>query len=158
MRVTPWHKPPAMIAPWVGQVLVEADAHLVTLIVRELEPRKARAFYDSDEAHAVALDAICRQQEKLLMDIGERIISEVRASRNGQDTVAEYQNPALDPYTLPLTSLADINTTGRDTVTALSSVSDTLVEIKALLEAQSGGNLEDVAGKLDTVIMLLGAL
>lgn len=93
------------------------------------------------------------------MDIGDRLISEVRATRAGSATPTEARDPALDPYGLELPSLGNINTSLLDLTTEQQVSNDTIIEelqaIRGLIEAQSSEGLTEVLGKLDILIALL---
>lgn len=72
-QVTPWLKVPYLATSWEGALLVMADPAYVPMLLAELEPRKARSLWTSDEQHVIGYDAICKQQEALLLDAVERI-------------------------------------------------------------------------------------
>lgn len=99
-RVTAWHKPTVPIAPWTGSTLVVSDATIAPILVRDLEPRKARTFFPDALAFAVGYDSLCKQQERLLMDIGTQLIREIRATRGIDELDPGYDDPTVDPFTL----------------------------------------------------------
>lgn len=145
-RLSPWSKRYVVPAQWEASVLVQADAYWVQVMIADLEPRKARALYPSDEDHAIAYDAICKAQEALLMDIGERIIMEVRALRGGDAITTAIRDQDSDPFTLPLQTLAGI---GNNIDLARAK----LEEIRLLIEA--GGNGQELLDAVEGIAVLL---
>lgn len=145
---------------WEGSALVQVDAGFVPTLLHRLEVYKHEFPYSSAEEWAIGVDAVTRQQEQLLMDIGDRLISEVRALRNGQNTELAERDPQVDPYTLTSWTLQRLgDTTGEGLNTAnnhLDNANYLLGEIKALLEAQAGGETGQLEA-LQQIIFLLGA-
>ena len=96
------------------------------------------------------------------MDATDRIVNEIRALRDGAETIAEERDPLVDPYSLTSNSLSSLNSRIFDVEKALyetlDPVNDRLVEIRDLLAQQTGGDPEEILNRLDTVILLLGAL
>lgn len=148
-RVTPFTRPPATVAPWEGTALVLVDASFVPTMLRDLEARKLAYFYPDEASHAVGYDTVCKAQEALLMDVSERIIMEVRATRGIDDTHPEIFDPASDPFTLSLGTIMD-NQRAVDLATAK------LEEIRALIAAQeSPAELADILDQLGIIAALL---
>lgn len=159
-RVTSFTVGKGIALPWEGTVAVEVAAFYVPTLLHRLEVYKERFAYSTDEEYGQGLDLVNRQQEAYLMDIGERIISEVRATRDGAFTPVEARDPQADPYTLPLTSLrtvaASVDDTNADLSSLLGTTNATLQEILVAVQQQGGG--EGVLEKLDVLIALLGAV
>lgn len=80
----------------------------IPMMIEALEARKSSAVYDNEAAYQIAMNAICIIQWELLMGSADRIISEIRAMREGKNTPLVDRDPTLNPYTLELTSLRDI--------------------------------------------------
>lgn len=159
-RVTPFTVGRGSVQPWEGSALVQVNAPFVPTLLHRLEVYKSRFAYESDADWGAGLDLVNRQQMELLMDIGDRLISEVRALRDGSATLPEERDPLIDPYTLTSMSLSRlhdiVNETGITTNGHLNNANNLLGEIKTILEAQSageGGQLE----ALQQIIFLLGA-
>lgn len=151
---------PAPVGLWEGSVLVEVSALYVPTLLHRLEVYKLGFTYEDDSAQGEGLDLVNAQQEAILMDAADRIVSEVRALRDGNQTPAEARSPELDPYTLPLTSLrtiaAEVGDTNADLSALIGQTNTTLEEIKAALAGGASG--EDVLGRLDVLIALLGTV
>lgn len=151
-RYTPWYREQLPAITWTATVLAEVDAAFVPTLLRDLEARKTPALWESDAAYLLGYDALCKQQEALLMNIGDRLISEVRALRNGDQTPVEARDPQADPYTLPLASLLGINTAlvaadGRDVASILQG-------IEAILQQQGAGE----EGQLEALLQIVALL
>lgn len=151
-RITPWFRGKLSVPLWDATLLSEVDARFVPPLLLDLEARKTPALSENEEDFAQDYDSLCKQQEALLMGIGDRLISEVRALRFGNLTPVQDQDPALDPYTLDLPTIASVAFALSD---QQSSVLDELRAIKAAIEAGEGG--EAILEKLDVLILLLGA-
>lgn len=127
------------------------DPAYVPIILADLEPRKVRNLWTDEASYQAGYDGIVKQQEALLMGAVDRIISEVRAVREGDATLLEFQDPTLDPYTLPLVSLATLQDqvfiSGQDAV-------DKLEEIRLILEAQGEGE----GGQLEALLQIVALL
>lgn len=145
----------------VDFILADLPANYVPTALSALETRKGRSFWLTRDDWLTALQAISLFQQRLLMDATDRIVNEVRALRDGQLTPPEARDPQADPYTLPLTALTDINSNlqfqTQEVGDRLDTANNLLVEIRDAVLAQ-GGNPEDIIGRLDTLIFLLGAL
>ena len=93
------------------------------------------------------------------MSAVDRIVSEIRALRDGPATPALARDPELDPYDLNLTSLSSI---AQDTSSIALSLNDgsstVLEELRLIRQSLAEGSQEDVLERLDTLIFLLGAL
>lgn len=155
-RVSQFTKPRYSPAPWEATVLVQIDARYVPTAWRDLEPRKLRFNYSDDAEFAIGYNSTCRYQEALLMDVADRLISEVRALREGAGSPIDTRDPALDPYGLALVSMADLIDRAED---GNATAADMLTELQAIRAAVETGGI-DGAGlfeKLDTLILLLGA-
>ena len=148
------------VASWEADVLVQVAANYVPTLLHRLDVYKLEFPYDNPQDWETGVRFVNAQQEAFLMDIGERIINEVRATRDGAFTPAEARDPLIDPYTLPLTSLrtiaASVDDTNADISAILATTNQTLSDILAAVQAQGGG--QDVLDRLDTLIFLLGAL
>lgn len=158
-RVTPLTVGRSSAYPWVNTVLPEVSARYVPMVLASLESRKLAFAWETPADYELGYDSICRLQEALLMDAADRIVSEVRALRAGQATPVDARDPQLDPYTLDLPSLGNLNTSLLDLTTEQQVSNDAIVgelqAIRALLEAEAGGDLTEVLGKLDILIALL---
>lgn len=145
---------------WEGTVLVEAAGFYVPTLLHRLEVYKLSFPYEDDDDAALGETLTTAQQEALLMNIGDRLISEVRSLRDGNQTPAEMRDPQLDPYSLPLTSLrtiaASVDDTNADLSTLIGQGNQLLTEIRDQLAAGAGG--EDVLERLDILITLLGTV
>lgn len=107
-RASPWYRPTGFGDEWEGKVLVQLSPEYIALTLRDLEAYKTRALWVTDADYAVAYQALCKQGASLLMDIGDRLIREIRATRDGQDTPMAARDPQIDPFTLDLFTLRDI--------------------------------------------------
>lgn len=158
-RVTPLTVGRSSAYPWENTVLPVVSARYVPMVLASLESRKLAFAWETPADYELGYDSICRLQEALLMDAADRIVSEVRALRAGQVTPVEARDPQLDPYTLDLPSLGNLNTSLLDLTTEQQVSNDAIVgelqAIRALLEAEAGGDLTEVLGKLDILIALL---
>lgn len=151
--ISPWYRARYSVTEWDAQLLCEVSAAYVPTILADLEVRKTPRLSENEAAYALDYQNICEQQVALLMNIGDRIISEVRAGRNGNQTPLEARDPSLDPYELDLASLLGINVAlvaadGRDVASILQS-------IEAKIEA-SGVDSDEILGLLQQVVLLLG--
>lgn len=148
------------VLPWEGTALVEVAAFFVPTLLHRLEVYKERFPYETDADYQVGLDLVTAQQEAYLMDATDRIVSEVRALRMGTLTSEEYRDPQLNPYTVPLTSLATLTNIVLDfdeQVSASTAQTNALLtEIRDQLAAGASG--EDVLERLDILITLLGTV
>lgn len=132
--------------------LVELDAQAVGIWLELLEDSKTPGRWDDP---AIALDGwqlVTKQQEELLMGAVDRLISEVRAVRQGDATPLAAQDPLLDPYGLDLFTLQDI---GGFLSTNGKSAAFILEEIRALQELANTGDAEALAelGKIVAIIV-----
>lgn len=147
-------------APWAGDALVEVTASYVPTLLHRLEVYKLEFPYDDPDAWGDGIDLANRQQEALLMDATDRIVSEVRALRDGELTPLEDRDPQLDPFTLSLSSLRtvafEVSEQGAALSAQLDTANQTLADILTAVQAQGGG--EDIIERLDVLITLLGAL
>lgn len=149
-RITSFSRPRVTVVPWEGTALVSVDARFALTMLRDIEARKATNFYPDHAAFVVGYDTVCKAQEALLMDIGERLIMEVRALRGVDDDHPEIYDPASDPFSLSLGTVMD-GTRATDNATAK------LEEIRLLLESMSGGeDMEEVLDLLGQAVVLLG--
>lgn len=153
-RITPWYRSANSSFPFLASVLVPIDARYIPLSLRDLEAWKSPALWSDPADYAEAYDALCKQGAALLMDVTDRLISEVRATRAGTDTGALERDPAADPYTLPLPTLGSVQ--ARLTAPDGRTAAEVLVSIEAKIEA-SGANSEDILEQLQLVALLLGA-
>lgn len=141
------------------QYTERGDTHLsiivsgfVPAVLSALETRKASSFWVDETSWEAAYQAVTRQQWELLMDATDRIVNEVRALRNGQDTPLVDRNPLLDPYTLDLASLRSIerrlqNATGEQ-------AGELLGQIRDILQSQGVGE----EGQLDALLQIVALL
>lgn len=132
--------------------LSEVVSGFVPAVLSALETRKGRSFWDSEPSFTAAYQANTIQQWRLLEDVTERIINEIRALRNGQDTPLIDRNPALDPYTLDLASMRSLEVR-LQTVTG-EQAGALLGEIRDILLQQGLG--ED--GQLDALLQIVALL
>lgn len=151
----------ALIAPDIpASILADMPVNSVPFILSAIETRKGYSFWETKEDWYRALDFLNKAQVRLLMDSTDRIVNELRAMRNGTATDPAFRDPTLDPYTLPLSTLGNLNF---NTFTMLTEFQAYRPEIIAKLEEvrqailASGGGAESLE-KLDTIIFLLGAL
>lgn len=123
-----------------------------------LETRSSRSFWITDEDFARAYNEIKRQQWELLMDATDRIINEIRAIRQGDNTPENFQDPTLNPYSLGLTSLEDIQFNLQDNNGTLAQIAARqeilLGEIKTILENQAAGEGSELEALLQIVALL----
>lgn len=158
-RTTPFTVPGGVTGTWNGSVLAEVHAPFVPILLHRLEVFKEAFVYETEADEAEGLDLVNRQQEALLMSAVDRIVSEIRALRDGPATPALARDPELDPYGLALTSLRDV---AQDTANIALSVNDgsssVLDELRLIRQALAEGGSEDIIGRLDTLIFLLGAV
>lgn len=149
------------VPAWEGTALCQVDARYVPMMLAAIESRKVSFALPPGDERATTYDGWCAQQVELLMSIGERIINEVRAGRDGVDTPLEARDPAADPYTLNLTSLRTI-AVGQDVVVqSINTLNeDNQRKFDEVITAigDSGASQEDIGQALDMIIFLLGAL
>lgn len=124
-------------------------------VVSSMETRNSRSFWATDADYSRAYQALKRQQWELLMDSTDRLISEIRATRNGVNTPLASQDPLLDPYTLPLSSLSDI--AGNLFVNG-ESAAFILAGIRVLMQQANAGDAESQAELLRIGAIIAGAL
>lgn len=144
---------------WEGTALVQMDAGYVPTLLHRMEVYKHRFAYPDAAAWATGWYAVTAQQEALLMDIGDRLLAEVRALRNGSFTDEVGRDLTVDPFTLALPTLGTVQGTigfyGDEHRNRLDTANTTLAEIRDLLTQQGGG--EGIIERLDMLIFLLGA-
>lgn len=160
-RVTSFTVGRGRAAVWEGSVLAQVDAGYVPTLLHRLEVYKHEFAYDDAASWAIGVDAITRQQEEFLMDIGQRIIQEVRAIRDGDQT-SEYDMGEENAYFVSATSLLDLWTLtdsyGQQQQQQLEDVKAKLDEVKEAILAGGGGGDPEAWARLDQIIFLLGAL
>jgi len=132
-RVTTWLRPGSSAPAWTATVLTPISAAYVPLHLRDLEAWKLASLWGGPTSYPAAYDALNLQGIALLTDVTDRIINEVRALRNGQDTAVLDRNPALDPYTLDLASLRSLErrlqtATGEQAGALLGQIRDILLQ------------------------------
>lgn len=150
-RVTPLTRARSSAYPWAGTVLVQVDARYVPTLLNDTEARKLRFTWNTDADYATGYEAICRQQEALLMDIGERLISEIRATRAGNLTPLLDRDPATDPYTLQLPTLGSLEA---QLISGGRSAAAILASIETILQSQGAGE----EGQLDALLQIVALL
>lgn len=138
---SPWYRGRAFGEEWVGEVFVTLSPSYIRLSLRDLEAYKTPALWVTNADWLVGYDAICKQGASLLMDATDRIVREIRALRDGVDTPLAEQDPALDPFTLGLTSLRDIEETQLDPAGTTAQI---LARIEALQTAANQGDAESL--------------
>lgn len=157
--ITAWSRGRVNAVSWETSVLPAVDARYVPMVLADLEARKLAYFWETPAEHEVGYQALCEMGVSLLMGIEDRLIAEVRAIRDGSLTPLADRDPLADPYELPLTTLNTLNTSVQEVVSSVDiGAVDTvakLEEIRLLVEAQGGGDLTEVLGKLDILIALL---
>ena len=152
-RVTPFTVGRGSVQPWEGSALVQVNAPFVPTLLHRLEVYKSRFTYESDADWGAGLDLVNRQQMELLMDIGDRLISEVRALRHGTLTPETDRNPQIDPYTVQLPTLGSIVVEEARTGDNVEACRLLLVEIRDNLAQEQ--NLENIEGLLSQIALLL---
>lgn len=142
MRITPWHRRPSSAAPYVGELLVCADVSCVPLILADLEARKTRALWVSDEDFATGYDALCKQEVALLMDAREDIIREIRGVRGS------WENLPTDLESYPVGAFPGVQLQGIEQALISNSSGDSaaklLEDIKGLLASQATADTDQV--------------
>lgn len=141
------------VAP--AEILVNYDARSVPATIRAIEGIKGRSFWVNRSAWELAYVRLSQQQARLLMDSTDRLVNEIRATRNGINTPLASQDPLLDPYTLELASLAEI---AGNLSTNGSSAAFILEQIRVLQEAANAGDAESQAELLRIGAIIAGAL
>lgn len=161
-RLTNWFDSAQSVGENQDYILADLPARFVHITLGTIETRKARAIWASDEDWRDGVDALYDFMERLLMDATDRIVTEVRALRDGAFTPLDARDPQLSPYDLPLTSLGTID--GRlqtglaDVIAGVQTSNALLTEIRDGLAAQQGGDLQEVLDKMDAIALLLAAL
>lgn len=89
------------------------------------------------------------------MDATDRLVTEIRALREGNLTPLIARDPKLDPYTLELTSLRDVNLALRS---ASGTVADILLRIETLQQQANAGDEESLAELLRIGAIVAGAI
>lgn len=150
-QITPWLRTPFPATSWEGAELVEVDPAYVPMLLQDLEPRKVKSLWTSPEQWAIGYDAVCKQQEALLMGAREDIIREIRSARG---SIPPGEPTDLETYPVgsyPGVALADIvgslNTNGRSAALILSS-------IETILQTQAEGE----GGQLDALLQIVALL
>lgn len=150
-QVTPWLRTPYPATSWDGVELVEVAPAYVPMLLQDLEPRKAKSLWTSPEQWAIGYDAVCKQQEALLMGAREDIIREIRDTRG---SIPEGAPTDLETYpvgTYPGIQIADVvgslNTNGRSAASILASV-------ESILQAQGEGE----GGQLEALLQIVALL
>lgn len=138
-----------------AEVLVNYDARSVPATIRAIEGIKGRSFWVDRATWELAYVRLSQQQARLLMDSTDRLVREIRATRDGVNTPLASQDPLLDPYTLELASLAEI---AGNLSTNGSSAAFILEQIRLLQEAANAGDAESQAELLRIGAIIAGAL
>lgn len=148
-RPTPFTVGPGIVASWEGTALVQLDARSVPMMLHRLEVYKLRFPYSSDEDFLAGYQFHTRAQEELLMDIGDRLILEVRAMRGGGTIPPEARDPQADPFELPLSTLGGI-------IVEEARSGDTLEAIRLLVEQLAGAqDLDEIKATVAQIALLL---
>lgn len=140
--------------PSVG-ILADVPVEYVPHTLSALESRKNRVFWETEADFINGYQGICLMQWGLLMDATNRIINEVRAGRDGPATPASARDPNLDPYELPLTSLATINA---QLTTGGRSAAQILASIETIIQAQGTSDAEQLQALLRIATVVAGAI
>lgn len=148
-RRTTWYRPRVQIAPYQASVLVQVDASLATILVAELEPRKARSFYDNDADWLDGYEALCRQQRDLLMDVYPALVKEIRALRGIDELDPGYDDPEVDPFTLRMGHIEKVAVLAEGTNALLTDI------LAKLEEENSPEELGEIVETLSTIAALL---
>lgn len=138
-----------------AQILVDYDARSVPATIRALEGVKGRSFWVDRATWEIAYNRLSQQQARLLLDSTDRIVREIRATRDGINTPLAAQDPALDPYTLDLASLAEI---AGNLSTNGSSAAFILEQIRELQAQANAGDVESQAELLRIGAIIAGAI
>lgn len=161
-RLTDYFEDAQTVSAVTEHILADLNVNFVHIALGAIETRKAQSFWTDKVEWDRALDALCLFEERLLMDATDRIVSEVRALRDGALTPPEAIDPSLNPYTLPLSSLRTIDnrlqTVGATIDARVAQVQDTLVEIRDAIAQLNQQDLSQVVTRLDDVLLLLAAL
>lgn len=149
--ISPWYKAVFPATSWAPAEIAEIDPRYAALIVGDLEPRKARGLWASDEDWAVGYEGICRTQEALLMG-GVEYLARVIFYAMGYPrdvALAADRFPAVE---LPEATLFAIRTRLGDPgdLTIYSRVE----AIRALLEANEGAD----AAQLEQLVQIVALL
>lgn len=131
--------------------LVELDAQMVPILLSAIGGRLGPSHYQTREDWLETWPRLALAGERLLMGATDRIVSEIRAMRDGADTPLAAQDPTVNPYTLDLFSLRSI--AGRLSTDG-KSAAFILEEIRTILEAQGVG--ED--GQLEALLQIVALL
>lgn len=130
--------------------LERLDTHLsvitseaVPFAISALETRKGRSFWQSQAQWEEAYQGLTSLQMRLLMDAADRIVNEVRATRNGPATGLLERDPTRDPYALQLASLKDIADNTENGPESIATIlADIRTAIQQLATAQQANNEE----------------
>lgn len=141
-NITPWFRESISASVHRATVLCAVDARYVPLHLLDLEAWKNPALWKNGSDYATAYDALCKQGVALLMDVTDRLISEVRATRWGPLTPEPAKDPEADPYTLDLPHLGTIG------AALVAPDGRTAAQVLADIEAKI------VAGETDTDALL----
>lgn len=158
-RLTNYFEDTLNVSPNASYILADLPANCVHIVLSSIETRKGRSFWVDKNAWIEGLQALCEFQRRLLMDSTERIISEVRALRDGDQTPLEWRDPTVDPYTFPAWSLRDI---GQATFEIRESTNNSgygglLTVLEQIRDNLAAGGETGVLDRLDQIILLLGA-
>lgn len=138
-----------LIAPLLNEdEITDFNARIVPVALTALETRKARSFWATEEDFRRGYNEVCTLQRQLLMGGVDRIVSEIRALRQGDNTPIIAQDPLLDPYTLNLIAVEDIVgslNTNNDSAAFILSQIRTLLQASAENDAIDSETLAQIA-------------
>lgn len=152
---SPWYRDRAFGEDWSGDVLVALSPYYIRMSLRDLEAYKTPALWVTEADWLVGYNAVCAQGASLLMDATDRLVREIRALRDGVDTPIAEQDPALDPFTLGLTSLRDIEETQLDPAGTTAAI---LARIEQLQTAANQGDAESLEELLRIGAIIAGVV
>jgi len=134
------NRPVLIPLPQAGDTeLIELDARRIGTLLDLLEDAKTPGRWGDPDIALDGYQYIIQEQEAMLMGIGDRLIRELRAMRDGVNTPLAERDPALDPFTLELTCLRDIEETQIDPAGTTAAI---LARLEQLQIAANDGDAE----------------
>lgn len=137
------------------QELVDFDAQMAPIMLSAIGGRIGPSHYATRFDYLASWPRLALVAEGLLMGGVDRLVREIRALRNGINTPLATQDAQLDPYTLPLSALSQIegnlSTNGK-------SAAFILEEIRLLQASANAGDAESQAELLRIGAIIAGAI
>lgn len=145
--------PPILNYPQQFTLLSETDPAFIPVMLRAMERVRSDYFWEPGDRET-ANKQISQQEYRLLMDIGEQLIMEIRAARGFVVEPPGMRDRDSDPFGLALYTAATATEATEQNGLKLDTVIAELQGIRADLAADT--DTEDIISKLDVLLLLLG--